>query len=127
MNEWYERAAEKLEREKKSGKYDRYAAIMKDRTCDVMKIFCRQDAEFAQAVVQGGTFSDCMKDVAKNCGNGIPDEVAYGRAVQFYFPGAKVKFQLTVDLCGSIETDAQKEDTQPIRSESKILSLDDYL
>lgn len=127
MNEWYERAAEKLEREKKAGKYDQYAAAMKNDVCDALNCFCGQDSEFAQAVVQGGSFEDCMKAVARNCGNAISDLKAYQRAVQFYFPGAEVRFHMTVDLCGSVETDMQKENTQPIRSESKILNLDDFL
>lgn len=64
MNEWYMSAKKKLETERKSGKYDRYAAVMKDAVCDALDGFCRQDGEFAQAVVQGGTFEDCMKAVA---------------------------------------------------------------
>ena len=58
MNSWYEQAKGKLEAEKGSGSYDRYASAMKDAVCEALDSFCRQDAEFAQAVVQGGVFSD---------------------------------------------------------------------
>ena len=75
MNEWYERARQKLEEEQKAGKYDRYAAAMKGAVCEALVGFCRQDGEFAQAVVQGGTFEDCMKAVAKNCGNAISERM----------------------------------------------------
>lgn len=128
MNEWYERAKQKLEAEQKAGKYDRYAAVMKEAVCEAMVGFCRQDGEFAQAVVQGGTFEDCMKAVAKNCGNAISDLEAFRRAVQFYFPGADVRFQMSVNLCASVEDEEEPE--PPMLSqkvERKILSLDDFL
>ncbi len=48
MNEWYGQAAKKLEAEKKTGKYDRYANAMKGLICEKLCIFCRQDSEFAQ-------------------------------------------------------------------------------
>lgn len=70
MNEWYEQAKSKLTAEKKSGSYDKHAKIMKDAVYDALDGFCRQDTEFAQSVVQGGTFEDCMKAVAKGCGSG---------------------------------------------------------
>lgn len=70
---WRERALEKLAAEKKSARYDRYSDIMKNSVCEALETFCRQDEEFAQAVVQGGTFENCMKIVAKNCGHGISD------------------------------------------------------
>ena len=65
MNKWYEQAKRKLEAEKGSGSYDRYASAMKGLICEKLCIFCKQDSEFAQAVVQGGPFADCMKAVAK--------------------------------------------------------------
>lgn len=103
---WMERALEKLTAEKKAAKYDRYAKIMKNQVFEALESFCRQNEEFAQAVAQGGTFEDCMKEVAKNCGNGIPDLEAVRRAVRFYFPGAGVKFHMTVELCGAAEEQA---------------------
>lgn len=75
MNTWYEQAVKKLTSEKNSGNYDRYASIMNDAVCEALEGFCRQDAEFAQAVVQGRAFADCMKEVAKNCGKAISDAV----------------------------------------------------
>lgn len=120
MSEWYEQAMKKLKTEKKSGSYDRYAKIMKDAVCEALDGFCRQDAEFAQAVVQGGTFEDCMKVVAENCGGGISDLEAFRRAVRFYFPGADVKFHMTINLCADVETEEQLD-------RPKILSLEDFL
>lgn len=64
-------ALAKLKAEKKTAKCDRYGNAMKGAVCEALELFCRQDGEFAQAVVQGGTFEDCMKAVAKNFGNAI--------------------------------------------------------
>jgi len=128
MNEWYEQAKRKLEAEQASGKYDRYASAMKEAVCEALDGFCRQDGEFAQAVVQGGTFEDCMKAVAKNCGSSISDLEAFRRAVQFYFPGADVRFQMSVNLCASVEAEEPTEEPeQPPKAERKILDLEDFL
>ena len=126
MNEWYEQAKRKLEAERNSGGYDRYASAMKGAVCEALDGFCRQDGEFAQAVVQGGTFEDCMKAVARNCGSSISDLEAFRRAVRFYFPGADVKFHMTVNLCADVEAEAAV--ATPVASTGpKILDLEDFL
>lgn len=96
-------ALDKLAREFSAGSYDRYASAMKKAVRDALEDFCCQDEEFAQAVAQGGSFEECMKAVAKGCGSSISDLTAYKKAVQFYFPGAKVNMQLTIDLIGDAE------------------------
>ena len=97
---------------------------MKSAVCEALDGFCRQDAEFAQAVVQGGSFPDCMKAVAKNCGSAISDLETFRRAVRFYFPGADVTFHMRVDLCAGVEAGpaARAPGTGP-----KLLSLADFL
>ena len=116
MNEYRNEALKKLQSEFKSGKYDKYGQVMKADVLRQLEDFIEQDAEFAQAVAQGGTFEDCMKAVAKSCGQHLSDVEAYRRAVAFFFPGATVKMQLTIDLIG----DAAKEDYTPKHaSESK--------
>lgn len=126
-----ELAIEKLKKEKKAGKYDRYAAAMKEDTCAALIEFCEQDDEFAQAVYQGGSFEDCMKAVAKNCGSSMSDLEAYRRAVQFYFKGADIRFQMRIDLCAEVERTADIADItetaesleKPERN-SKVVQLD---
>ena len=115
------KAIEKLDRESKSGSYDRYAQVMKKEVLQALKDFCRQDEEFAGAVVDGGTFEDCMKAVAKNCGSGLSDLEAYRRAVQFYFPGAGIQMQMKIDLCDSVK-DAPHPDGPCV-----VLNLEDFL
>lgn len=79
---------------------------MKDSVYEALIGFCRQDQEFAQAVYQGGSFTECMKAVARNCGKGISDLEAYRRAVQFYFKGADIQFQMEINLCAEVEAAA---------------------
>lgn len=96
---WAEKAEKKLD-EGKSKVVGQKEKAMASAVLEALKDFCRQDAEFAQAIVQGGSFADCMKAVAKGVGNSISDLDAYKRAVQFFFPGAKIKMQMTIDLIG---------------------------
>ena len=96
---------------------------------EALKDFCLQDEEFAQAVVQGGSFADCMKKVASNVGQSISDLDAYKKAVQFYFPGAEVKMQLTIDLIGkAAEKTETTEQTETVAEpvQTMILNLADY-
>lgn len=97
MSVWYEQAKERLNKECKEVKGQKERA-MSSAVRDALLDFCRQNEEFAQAVVQGGTFQDCMAAVAKGVGGSISDLEAYRRAVSFYFDGAKVKFQMAIEL-----------------------------
>ena len=95
---WAQQAAEKLEREAKAFQGNKYEAVMKTAVADALESFCRQDEEFAQAVVQGGSFAECMAVVAKGCGSSLSDIEAYRRAAAFYFRGALVKMELRIRL-----------------------------
>lgn len=112
MNNWATQAIEKLDKGGK-GISDRRGSIMAPAVAAQLKVFCRQDAEFAQAVVQGGSFADCMKKVASGVGNSISDLDAYKKAVQFYFPGAEVGMKLTLDLIGKAAED-HEEEAEPV-------------
>lgn len=100
-----EMALKKLSSELREFKGNRCAAIMKDDVNKTLRCFCEQDPEFAQAVVQGGSFSECMEEVAKNCNSGISDIEAFRRAVNFYFPGADIWSWMMVDACASVDHD----------------------
>ena len=71
---------------------------MKTAVAEALESFCRQKEEFAQAVVQGGSFAECMAAVAKGCGSSMSDIEAYRRAAAFYFRGAEVKMELRICL-----------------------------
>lgn len=74
---------------------------MANAVFQVVHDFCLQEERFAQAVVDGGTFADCMKAVAKGVGNSISDLDAYKKAVKFYLPDADIKVQMSIHLPGN--------------------------
>ena len=102
MSGWYEQAKGKLEQGAKGIKGQKEAA-MKGAVKSTLLDFCRQNEEFAQAVVQGGTFPECMTAVAKGVGSSISDLEAYKKAVGFYFPGADVTMQMRIRLAPAEE------------------------
>ena len=108
---FFDEAKEKLDRELKAGSFDKYGNAMKGAVHQALLDFCRQDREFAQAVVQGGSFADCMKAVGKCVtGNSISDIQAYGAAVKFYFPGAGIDVKMTINLCAEVEKQVESPD-----------------
>ena len=115
---WYEQAAARLNAGIKDVKGQKEGA-MKQAVKDALLSFCDQDEEFAQAVVQGGSFSDCMTAVAKVVGSSISDLEAYEKAVRFYFPGARIRLSMTIDLIG----DAAHEEGSP---RGIVLDLADF-
>lgn len=125
MTHWKTEAVNKLEEGQKnvSGQKEKAMAAA---VFAQLKTFCQQDEEFAQAVCQGGTFSDCMKKVAQGVGQSISDLDAYKKAVQFYFPGAEVHMQLTIDLIGKAAETPKPTSVaaQPVEEgKPKIISL----
>ena len=103
MSGFTDAALEKLRKEAKdvTGQKEKAMASAVRAT---LESFCRQEAEFAQAVAQGGSFRDCMKAVAGGVGQSISDLDAYKKAVQFYFPGAEIRWTMTVDLVGAADS-----------------------
>lgn len=92
-------AIQKINSELAAYKGDRYGGAMKDYIAGVLKEFCDQNEEFAQAVVQGGKFEECMKTVAgKVKGQSISDLGACKAAAEFYFPGSVVEFHMTIRM-----------------------------
>ena len=106
MSEFFEQAKERLQKESEA-KMDRYGETMKFAVMEALLDFCRQEEEFAQAVIQGGSFKDCMAAVCKKIKNqSISDLEAYKAAVEFYFPGAAVSMKMNIDLCGDASGEA---------------------
>ena len=127
-----QQAADKLNKEYKDCKGDRYVDAMKSAVKDALLKFIEQDNEFAQAIVQGGSFTDCMKAVAKGVGSSISDIDAYKRAVQFYFKGADISFTMTVKLNpheeespGTAPADPENDSAKTAPKSALSLSLDD--
>ena len=130
MSEWYSQAAEKLDKEaaKVTGRKE---MVMRDEVKNALLEFCRQDEKFAQAVVQGGSFPDCMKAVAKDVGNSVSDLEAYRKAVSFYFPGADIQMTMRINLCASVEgtpaAPVETEDAPRPGGSGITLNLSDFL
>ena len=106
MSEFRDQALEKLRKEAVavSGSKER---AMSEAVRATLENVAGQEEEFAQAIVQGGSFSDCMTAVAKGVGGHISDLEAYKKAVQFYFPGAEIRMQMTIDLIGDAAKDPE--------------------
>lgn len=100
MTDTQTQALAKIDEGAKAAGFGRVADAMKDFVATALRDFIRQDAEFAQAVVQGGSFAECMAAVAKGVGSHISDLDAYGKAAAFYFPGCKIHYKMELDLIG---------------------------
>ena len=124
----FDQAKEKLD-EGLKGKMDRYGEAMKKAVHAALLDFCRQDAEFAEAVAQGGSFKDCMAAVGKGVKNGsISDMEAYGLAVKFFFPGAGIDVKMTINLADDVEkaAEAKEEQEKSERRGPVMVSLNDF-
>ena len=105
-----EKAKDKLKAEEKSGKYGVKENAMKGEVLKALAAFAEQDVEFAEAIIQKSqTFADCMASVAKDVGSSISDLDAYKKAVQFYFPGAKIEYQMKICVNPFDKTDGKQE------------------
>ena len=126
---FYQQAADKLKKEF-DGVSGQKATAMKTAVRDALLRFAEQDDEFAQAIAQGGSFKDCMKAVAAGVGQSISDLEAYEKATRFYFPGARVRFEMHVDLIGDAAGERGAEDVGTCKAPEKtglILDLADFL
>ena len=119
-------AIKKLDVKTASGQKEK---VMAPAVAKVLEDFCRQDAEFAQAVAQGGSFKDCMHAVAKGVGGSISDIDAYKKAVQFYFPGAEIRVQMQIDLIGAAAGEIATSAVPPRDDSGRgiVLNLEDFL
>lgn len=98
MEEFVSKAIEKIEGGLSSVKGQK-ENVVKRPVADALISFCRQQEEFAQAVVQSEkTFADCVAHVVAGCGNALSDIEAYRKAVGFWFPGAVVDMVLTIRM-----------------------------
>lgn len=112
---------EKTTKEKSQVKGQKEKA-MSTAVLDAIHEFCIQSEEFAKAVVEGGSFADCMTAVAKGTGNAISDIEAYKKAVSFYLPNAEIVVQMQITTGQSPLQHERPAPAQPI-----LLRLEDFL
>ena len=127
MSEFRDQALEKLRKEAAavSGSKER---AMSEAVRATLENFAGQEEEFAQAIVQGGSFPDCMTTVAKGVGGHISDLEAYKKAVQFYFPGAEIRMQMTIDLIGAAAASSpETKEPEQKKPENIVLDFTEFL
>ena len=123
-------AINKLKEEYKKAKLDWRGKVLGKPVLDALCDFCKQNDEFAQAVLQSsGSFDDCIKAVTKGVTSCLSDIEAYKRAVAFSFPGATVRMTLTIDLGDEGFSNKPAEDRSHITMTTNRveLSLDSLL
>lgn len=132
-------AIEKIDKELESFKGDPKAAAVKTHVADVLKSFCEQEEEFAQAIIQSEiTLSDCCKEILKGVISSISDLEVYSKAVKCYFSTATISFSMAINLSGDngaepkpitvTHTDAMPEPaSEPKKKQALTMSLDDLL
>lgn len=84
-----------IQKAESSGSKER---VIAGPTAETLIEFCRQNEEFAQAVVQGKSFTECVKHICQGIKNACSDIEVYRKAAEFYFPGAKVDFQMSIRM-----------------------------
>ena len=128
-NEFLQAALKRLNKEANTPSGQKEKA-MASAVQKALEDFCRQEPEFAQAVVQGGSFKDCMAAVAKGVGDSISDNEAFARAARYYFPGCRVRVVMEIDLIGDAAEETDKPETKPEPEKKgavKLLDLADLL
>ena len=134
-NEFLQAALERLKKEANTPSGQKEKA-MGPAVRKALEDFCRQEPEFAQAIVQGGSFGDCMKAVANGVGTSISDSEAFAKAARFYFPGCRVRVVMEIDLIGDAGDDTARgahcaQLQEPEKPEKKVavklLDLADFL
>lgn len=108
---------------KKLGQLGQKAKVIKviaEPTANALIAFCEQSEEFARAVIDGDDFINCLITISKDFGNAVSDFEVYSKAVQFYFPGAVIKFEMKI-----LMSEYELESTP--NKENLSLSLDSLL
>ena len=113
-------AVRKLQDKKqREGAKSKHAGAVYGSVRDTLIGFCEQNAEFADAVLQQDkTLGECCNEIMKGCGQSISDIEVYARAVNFYFPGAKVEMKMTVYM-----SEFEREEKGAEKPKAKVLDL----
>ena len=90
-------AFEKLKEQAKQYKGTHDA--VRDGVLNALIHFCQQSEAFAKVVHESDkTISECLEVVLNNHGGCLSDIEAYRRAVSFYFEGAEISFEMSIQL-----------------------------
>lgn len=92
--------ADKLGRELVKAKAcGRYAGAVMDYVVKALKVFAKQDEEFAQAIMDG-SLVECGKAIEKSLSGkkAVSDLDVCKIAAEHYFPGAGVEFEMIIKV-----------------------------
>ena len=90
-------AVEKIDKELKEFKGNRYGEAVKTYVANILRDFCSKNEDFAKVVYKTKrTLSDCIASAMKGCGTSISDIEVYRRTTKFYFPDSEVNFNITI-------------------------------
>ena len=120
-----EKALELLDKHKLS-KLSNKGQAVSGAVVDMLRKFCEQEEEFAQAIVQSDkSIDECIEYTVKDCGNAISDLDVYKKAAEFYFPGAKVQLTFVIDLVGDAAAPPAPKNENSQKSKLEF-SFDDF-
>jgi len=122
-------ALDKLEEGAKEKITDRYGSVIKTYVHSALAGFCKQNESFAQAVINGGTFAECIKYCTEGIGGntGISDIDIYRRAVQFYFPGARVDFKIQIMTDGAETIIHEEPEREKVKTKTKTAKTEEAI
>ena len=110
---------------------NRYAKAIAPEVSASLESFCRQSGEFSRAVLDGGTFGDCLTAISKKISgkHSVSDIEVYQKAVEFYFPGAVIESRMTIHMSkyDLEEPESTAAQSPPKAKKSIDLSLDSLL
>lgn len=85
--------------DKETNNSNKYISAVHTAVLNALCEFCRQNAEFAQAICQSDKhFTACLTEIVKGITGSISDLDLYTRAVKFYFSTATIHFQMLIDV-----------------------------
>lgn len=114
----------KVSDEKKLGRYEK---AVNSATAAALRSFCEQSEEFARAVIDGKSYDECLKTSCKGIGVAISDLDMFTRAAQFYFPGVRISYTMTLHM-SEYELEDEPAAAAPKAEKTDIaLSLDSLL
>ena len=98
---------------------NRYVKVVAEPVAKALHGFCRQSEEFARAITETDrTFQECLETITKGMEQALSDIDTYQRAVEFYFPGAKIEFKMTIRM-----SEYETEEPEPVHKPKKKIDL----
>lgn len=114
---------------------NKYISAVHTAVLNALCEFCRQNAEFAQAICQSDKhFTACLAEIVKGIKGSISDLDLYTRAVRFYFSTATIHFQMLIDVGDGVlaeplklvQAEAEQANTAPAPMSISLDSLLDW-